>query len=51
MNARHRGVAKMWLLNLFGNAALLAALYLWLTLPDAHGWQVAASALQMPGHR
>ena len=45
MNARHKGVAKLWLLNLFGNAALLACVYFWLTLPDAHGWQVAGSAL------
>ncbi len=45
MNARHTGVAKLWLLNLVGNAALLASVYFWLRLPDAHGWQVAASAL------
>jgi hypothetical protein len=45
MNARHKGVAKLWLLNLFGNAALLACVYFWLVLPDAHGWQVGASAL------
>jgi hypothetical protein len=45
MNAKHSGVAKLWLLNLFGNAALLAAVYLLLILPDAHGWQVAASGL------
>jgi hypothetical protein len=45
MNARHKGVAKVWLLNLFGGAALLGGVYLWLTMPDAHGWQVAASAL------
>jgi hypothetical protein len=45
MTARHKGVAKLWLLNLFGNAALIAAVYFWLLLPDAHGWQVAASAL------
>lgn len=45
MNAKHRGVAKLWLLNLFGNAALLAAVYFLLVLPDAHGWQVAVSAL------
>ncbi len=45
MNARHTGVAKLWLLNLFGNAALLASVYFWLLLPDAHGWQVGASGL------
>ena len=45
MTARHKGVAKLWLLNLFGNAALLAFVYVWLRLPDAHGGQVAASAL------
>ncbi len=45
MTARHKGVAKLWLLNLFGNAALLASVYVWLRLPDAHGGQVAASAL------
>jgi hypothetical protein len=45
MTARHKGVAKLWLLNLFGNAALIAAVYFWLLLPDAHGWQVAASAV------
>ncbi len=44
MTARHRGVAKLWLLNLFGNAALLSSVYFWLLLPDAHGWQVALSA-------
>ena len=45
MTARHKGVAKLWLLNLFGGAALILAVYEWLLLPDAHGWQVAASAL------
>ena len=45
MTTRHSGVAKLWLLNLFGNAVLLSAVYLWLVLPDAHGWQVAASGL------
>jgi len=44
MTARHKGVAKMWLLNLIGNAALILAVYGWLVLPDAHVWQVAASA-------
>ena len=42
MTAKHSGVAKLWLLNLVGNAALLAAVYFWLLMPDAHGWQVAA---------
>ena len=45
MTARHKGVAKLWLLNLIGNAALLAAVYFWLLLPDAHRSQVAGSAL------
>ena len=45
MTAKHSGVAKLWLLNLVGNAALLAAVYFWLLMPDAHGWQVAGSAL------
>jgi len=45
MTAKHSGVAKLWLLNLFGNAALLAAFYFWLLLPDAHGWQIAGSGL------
>ncbi len=45
MTAKHSGVAKLWLLNLVGNAVLLAAVYFWLLLPDAHGWQVAASGL------
>ena len=45
MNARHKGVAKLWLLNLLGGAVLVLAVYGWLTLPDAHGWQVVASAL------
>jgi hypothetical protein len=45
MNARHTGVAKMWLLNLFGGAVLLACVYWFLVLPDAHGWQVAGSAI------
>jgi hypothetical protein len=35
----------VWLLNLFGNAALMAAVYFLLVIPDAHGWQVAMSAL------
>ncbi len=45
MTARHKGVAKLWLLNLFGGAMLIAAIYFWLLLPDAHGAQVAGSAL------
>ncbi|MGC2109414.1 MAG: hypothetical protein WA655_07845 [Candidatus Korobacteraceae bacterium] len=45
MTAKHSGVAKMWLVNLAGNAGLLAAVYFWLMLPDAHGWEVAVSAL------
>jgi hypothetical protein len=45
MNAKHSGAAKVWLLNLFGNAVLVAAVYFLLVLPDAHGWQVGMSAL------
>ena len=45
MNARHKGVAMMWLLNVLGNAALILAVYGWLVLPDAHVWQVAGSAV------
>ena len=45
MTGKHSGVAKLWLLNLFGNAALLAACYFWLLLPDARGWQVAGSGV------
>ncbi len=45
MSAKHSGVAKLWLLNLAGNAALLAAVYFWLLMPDAHGWQVGGSGL------
>lgn len=45
MNPRHKGVAKLWLLNLFGNALLLGGVYAVLVMPDAHGWQVAASAV------
>src|SRR5271157_4069168 len=39
------GVLKLWLLNLFANAAALGAWYYWLLIPDAHGWQVAWSAV------
>jgi hypothetical protein len=39
------GVLKLWLLNFVANAAVLAVWYLWLIIPDAHGWQVAGSAL------
>ncbi|HEY5177471.1 MAG TPA: hypothetical protein VII95_18080 [Terriglobales bacterium] len=45
MTAKHSGVAKLWLLNLAGNAALLSAVYFWLLMPDAHGWQVAGSGV------
>lgn len=45
MTARHKGVAKLWLLNLIGGAALIAVVYFWLLLPDAHRSQVAGSAL------
>ena len=39
------GVIKLWLLNFVANAVLIAAAYFWLTIPDARGWQVAATAL------
>ncbi len=39
------GVLKLWLLNLFANAAVVALWYYWLLIPDAHGWQVASSAV------
>ncbi len=39
------GVLKLWLLNLVANAAALGAWYYWLLIPDAHGWQVAWSAV------
>jgi len=39
------GVLKLWLLNLVANAVMLAVWYFWLIIPDAHGWQVAGSAL------
>ncbi len=39
------GVLKLWLLNLFVNAAALGAWYYWLRIPDAHVWQVALSAV------
>ncbi|HKD83929.1 MAG TPA: hypothetical protein VKB58_04195 [Terriglobales bacterium] len=45
MNAKHKGAAMLWLVNLVGNAALIAAVYFWLLLPDAHGWQVAFSGV------
>jgi len=44
-NANRVGVIKLWLLNFFANAAVVAVWYFWLLIPDAHGWQVAASAL------
>ena len=39
------GLMKLWLLNLVANAALMAIAYYWLLIPDAHGWQVAATAV------
>jgi hypothetical protein len=45
MNANRTGVIKLWLLNLVANAAVLLVWYFWLLIPDAHGWQVAASAV------
>lgn len=40
------GVIKQWVVNLFGNALVLASWYLWLLIPDAHGWQILWTALQ-----
>ena len=45
MHANPAGTLKLWLLNFFGVAAAGAAWYFWLLIPDAHGWQVAGSAL------
>jgi hypothetical protein len=39
------GITKLWLLNFVANAGALAIWYFWLLIPDAYGWQVAASAL------
>jgi hypothetical protein len=39
------GLLKLWLLNLVANVTVLAVWYRWLLIPDAHGWQVAASLL------
>lgn len=39
------GVLKLWLLNLVGNAAVVAVWYYWLLIPDAHGWQVTWSVV------
>jgi hypothetical protein len=33
------------LLNLLGNVAAIVVAYYWLMIPDAHGWQVASSAV------
>ncbi len=43
-NTNRTGVLKLWLLNFVANAALLAVVYFWLLIPDARGWQVAATA-------
>lgn len=45
MSTNRTGVIKLWVLNLAANAAVLAVWYFWLLIPDAHGWQVAATAL------
>ena len=47
--ANRGGVARLWLMNFVGNSAVLAAWYLWLLVPDAHGWQVAGSLLAAVG--
>lgn len=44
-NSRTVGAAKVWLLNVLGNAAALSVAYFWLLIPDARGWQVAGSAV------
>jgi len=44
-SANRTGIMKLWLLNLVANAAVLAAAYIWLLIPDARGWQLAGSAL------
>jgi len=40
------GVLKLWLLNVSGNALVLASWYWWLLIPDARGWQVVWTAVQ-----
>ncbi len=37
--------AATWMLQLFGTLLLLACMYWWLSWPDEHVWQVAASAV------
>lgn len=37
--------AALWALQFVGTLLLLSGLYWWLTWPDEHAWQVAASAL------
>ena len=49
MNTKRDGMIRIWLLNFFANAALLAAAYFWLLIPDAHGWQVIGSILLLAG--
>lgn len=39
------GIVKLWLLNFVANAVALTVWYCWLLIPDAHGWQVAGSAV------
>jgi len=45
VQANRGGLVRLWVLNFFGNAAALAVWYVWLLVPDAHGWQVAGSLL------
>jgi hypothetical protein len=40
------GVLKLWVVNLLGNAVVLASWYWWLLIPDAHRWQIAWTVLQ-----
>lgn len=43
-NTNRTGVLKLWLLNLVANALFVLVAYYWLLIPDAHGWQVGATA-------
>jgi hypothetical protein len=46
VSTNRSGVLKQWVVNLFGNALVFASWYSWLQIPDAHGWQVAWTAVQ-----
>lgn len=49
MDMKRDGVVRIWLLNFFVDAALMAAAYFWVLIPDAHGWQVIGSILLLAG--